>query len=542
MSTLCTQWALVFIQVNLRNNIIDELRCGTPPADPCCSRQSCMHLRTTSMGGACLAFSRQTLKVWKTQPSLATTSGKTTAGQEWTDYQCLESNGENDCHRLKFWNDNLNWLACWSWNGQLAGVEMASLLVLQICSSNGEAPRLIKCLFAWPDCWLIINVRCQLAWLKLTLDCRKISQAKRRPLSRASFVCMGMMRPPPPSVTAKTIQASKMGQWTRAKEKPAPCPMMVQKRLLHRMPLELLKAKYNYLRNNSAAWMLFAVHWLRFDFVWPTFFKLFSLLFSLNSEVALKHRLGRGHAEDHSPMVGAPFELRLKLTQIKLSPRSSVLTLTVGITRRHACKERAFGKWAGQSMSCNKLNVKYRQQTGQKTLTVFGQFVVSYFVSYYVLLLPTSWPLSRFWGCFSCQQAGMWPASWPLFAIFLILNRCVSATLAHWSWLFEFPWILILAKISLKIPKKTAWMFPRMVVSLAWMLHWHLIWAIFSACDASSAWENACYASAAWGNACDDASSAWENACYASAAWGNACDDASSAWGNATWSINFKGQ
>ena len=72
--------------------------------------------------------------------------------------------------------------------------------------------------------------------------------------------------------------------------------------------------------------------------------------------------------------------------------------------------------------------------------------------------------------------------------------------------------------------KKTAWMFPRMVVSLAWMLHWHLIWAIFSACDASSAWENACYASAAWGNACDDASSAWENACYASAAWGNACD------------------
>ena len=60
MSTLCTQWALVFIQVNLRNNIIDELRCGTPPADPCCSRQSCMHLRTTSMGGACLAFSRQT--------------------------------------------------------------------------------------------------------------------------------------------------------------------------------------------------------------------------------------------------------------------------------------------------------------------------------------------------------------------------------------------------------------------------------------------------------------------------------------------------
>ena len=51
-----------------------------------------------------------------------------------------------------------------------------------------------------------------------------------------------------------------------------------------------------------------------------------------------------------------------------------------------------------------------------------------------------------------------------------------------------------------------------MVVSLAWMLHWHLIWAIFSACDASSAWENACYASAAWGNACDDASSAWGNA------------------------------
>ena len=48
----------------------------------------------------------------------------------------------------------------------------------------------------------------------------------------------------------------------------------------------------------------------------------------------------------------------------------------------------------------------------------------------------------------------MWPASWPLFAIFLILNRCVSATLAHWSWLFELPWILILAKISLKIPKK----------------------------------------------------------------------------------------
>ena len=139
-----------------------------------------------------------------------------------------------------------------------------------------------------------------------------------------------------------------------------------------------------------------AVHWLRFDFVWPTFFKLFSLLFSLNSEVALKHRLGRGHAEDHSPMVGAPFEPRLKLTQIKLSPRSSVLTLTVGITRRHACKERAFGKWAGQSMSCNKLNAKYRQQTGQKTLTVFGQFVVSYFVSYYVLLLPASWPLSRF--------------------------------------------------------------------------------------------------------------------------------------------------
>ena len=299
MSTLCTQWALVFIQVNLRNNIIDELRCGTPPADPCCSRQSCMHLRTTSMGGAWPFPDR--LEGLETQPSLATTSGKTTAGQEWTDYQCLESNGENDCHPLKFWNDNLNWLACWSWNGQLAGVEMASLLVLQICSSNGEAPRLIKCLFAWPDCWLIINVRCQLAWLKLTLDCRKISQAKRRPLSRASFVSMGMMRPPPPSVTAKTIQASKMGQWTRAKEKPAPCPMMVQKRLLHRMPLELLKAKYNYLRNNSAAWMLLLfTDWglILFDRRFSNYFRFFSAstqkwLSSIDLEEAMRKIIRR---------------------------------------------------------------------------------------------------------------------------------------------------------------------------------------------------------------------------------------------------------
>ena len=237
----------------------------------------------------------------ETQPSLATTSGKTTAGQEWTDYQCLESNGENDCHPLKFWNDNLNWLACWSWNGQLAGVEMASLLVLQICSSNGKAPRLIKCLFAWPDCWLIINVRCQLAWLKLTLDCRKISQAKCRPLSRASFVSMGMMRPPPPSVTAKTIQASKMGQWTRAKEKPAPCPMMVQKRLLHRMPLELLKAKYNYLRNNSAAWMLLLfTDWglILFDRRFSNYFRFFSAstqkwLSSIDLEEAMRKIIRR---------------------------------------------------------------------------------------------------------------------------------------------------------------------------------------------------------------------------------------------------------
>ena len=52
------------------------------------------------MGGAWPFPDR--LEGLETQPSLATTSGKTTAGQEWTDYQCLESNGENDCHRLKF--------------------------------------------------------------------------------------------------------------------------------------------------------------------------------------------------------------------------------------------------------------------------------------------------------------------------------------------------------------------------------------------------------------------------------------------------------
>lgn len=43
------------------------------------------------MGGAWPFPDR--LEGLETQPSLATTSGKTTAGQEWTDYQCLESNG-----------------------------------------------------------------------------------------------------------------------------------------------------------------------------------------------------------------------------------------------------------------------------------------------------------------------------------------------------------------------------------------------------------------------------------------------------------------
>ena len=67
---------------------------------------------------------------------------------------------------------------------------------------------------------------------------------------------MGLMRPPPPHLTARLrkISQSKAAQKT-ADVKPALSPMMIQRCLLQRMPLELLKSKYDYLSKNSAPWL-----------------------------------------------------------------------------------------------------------------------------------------------------------------------------------------------------------------------------------------------------------------------------------------------
>lgn len=73
--------------------------------------------------------------------------------------------------------------------------------------------------------------------------------------------------------------------------------------------------------------------------------------------MALKHRLGRGHAEDHSPTVGAPFQLRLKFTQIlrvnQCRQRSSVLTLWASPVAMHVKKGPLASELASQCLVIN---------------------------------------------------------------------------------------------------------------------------------------------------------------------------------------------
>ena len=81
---------------------------------------------------------------------------------------------------------------------------------------------------------------------------------------------------------------------------------MIQRCLLQRMPLELLKSKYDYLSKNSAPWLSIKLILEKQMFSNQFCLKTnccFLFYPSLSQEMAQLNRPGIGHEESHSPQI-----------------------------------------------------------------------------------------------------------------------------------------------------------------------------------------------------------------------------------------------